>query len=968
MLYPVVHPEGRIEGMVWGATDAVTSATPVAGDPLAGAIVVLVPAADSTDDGEPSLQTNAMNREMNGVPGWLEDMEISRRYRTVTTAADGSYAFEEVPVGNYRLVAKARGYYPQSKQAEVFEDQTTTVNFILDPYQPPAVGSLVGYVTDTETADPIRRAVVTAWPVGVVPLDATPEDSTLCEPDCPHPRPYRTVTDDSGEYAFDRLPVGQYRVTVRARDYQPASAGAEVFEDQVTLLNFALQPEPDTGAVVGFVRETNNAGTIGAPIPNALVTMIPWDLAAAADASTGRRSADSDPAGQIYRTRTNNIGWYEFPELPVGRYLMRVEKEGYITKLRRIRVLGGVTVQANFALKPEGTPPAGIVVGTVYELPEGDDEPAPIPDAYVYMFPWRSHWVPGEEDFASALFFTQTNQDGEYEFDEVPPRSYMILVYAPGYEIDFQKIVVKPDQVTQANFFLEPENASSDGVIYGRVTKSTEAGGEIEPVKKAHIKLYRLPADFVSIPEYAQDLDPKDVPFPVFMDTWTNANGDYRFGSLPAGQYLILAIKDSLGFQGAILYLDEGEKLEKNFHFIVSDPDTKGKVEGRCLETATDGTRGGQGITDVRLTLWTESGVVMAATSDDDGGYRFEDVAAGTYKLVAEKAGYSTQRIRIVVYAGEETRQDVWMEPLAEMVTLFGQVATLVEDGTSSDAIREPVPGAKVILAPEIWPFSVPLPNTTTDEQGNYRISLPAGNYLMKVAKEGFETYREEIVLISGELKKNVLLEAVSADSALIYGKVSAISSEGSVAIPGATIEAIPLFPWLMAFSYPQTVSDASGYYRLEIPIPGEYLVKAEKEGYAPRFEFVTVALGDAIELPLILYPGENEGLGVVVGYVWTSGEDDTATMPVVGAKVGFSSPEIQTFIPMKTRTDSNGWFWYQLIPALDYTMTIQKSGYDTIVKELSIEAGEILMIEEELVASTSNEHPGPGDGRPSDE
>jgi hypothetical protein len=127
ILYPIIHPVGRIEGLVWAATSdlavltSTESPTSVPGEPIGGAVVVLMPApqAEEAQSGQSGQVTDQVRAEVGAGPQWLEDLEISRRYRTVTTAADGSYAFENVPEGHYRLKAKARGYLPQRKSAAV---------------------------------------------------------------------------------------------------------------------------------------------------------------------------------------------------------------------------------------------------------------------------------------------------------------------------------------------------------------------------------------------------------------------------------------------------------------------------------------------------------------------------------------------------------------------------------------------------------------------------------------------------------------------------------------------------------------------------------------------------------------------------------------------------------------------------------------------------------------------------------
>ncbi len=54
-----------------------------------------------------------------------------------TTAGDGTYTLADIPVGSYTVTASATGYVQQFKNADVQENDTTVVDFALDPEPPP---------------------------------------------------------------------------------------------------------------------------------------------------------------------------------------------------------------------------------------------------------------------------------------------------------------------------------------------------------------------------------------------------------------------------------------------------------------------------------------------------------------------------------------------------------------------------------------------------------------------------------------------------------------------------------------------------------------------------------------------------------------------------------------------------------------------------------------------------------------
>ncbi len=955
ILYLIVQPKGRIEGFVWAATSDLAvltsfeSPTSVPGEPIGGAVVVLMPApqAEATQSGQVTDQVRA---EVGDGPQWLEDLEISRRYRMVTTAADGSYAFEDVPEGRYRLMAKARGYLPQRKAAVVLENETTIVNFQLEPVPTPAVGGLVGMVTDAETAEPIRRAVVTTWPMIVTALDDASVGSSEFAV-----HPYRTVTDDQGNYEFKRLPVGPYRVTVRARGYEPAAAQTLIRDQVTTLLDFALEPQPEAGAVVGYVREARNDSPVeGNPIPGALVTLIPWDLTAADDVATGLRNTEQDPAGQIFRTRTNGRGWYEFPEVPAGRYLIRVEKQHYVSALRRVEVPEGATVREDFALRPVGAPPAGTIVGTVYALREGGD-PKPIPGAYVFLFRWRPELNPSQLNRNDAQRFTRTDREGEYQFENVPAGVYLELVYAAGFEIDFRRVEVMEDEITQANFFLNPSDPTQEGKVFGRVTQGGE-GEEPAPVSRVQMILFQISRESVEMPATYIAWMPSQMNKPPFQVVWTNDQGYYEFNSLEGATYLLFALKEGLGLQSAWFYLNEGEQKEVDFHFLNgSDP---GAVEGICYAagTGTDvESESGRYLSGVYITLVGEEGLVFDAVSGWGGRFKIQNVPAGTYEMRGRLEGYQLYEAEVEVKAGETTQVRLAMEPEAtpEQARIYGLVQTLAPAESMSASGRVPVADATVTAIPQFpWPFSVPLPSTVTDENGKYSLELYPGEYIIRVAKTGFQPAEKSVDLEAGEsVRRDFLLESEATGEGVIYGKVyrsNTRSNGATAAIPGATVTAIPQMPWPFSVPMPETVTNEEGRYRLTVSA-GPYVIRVEKEGYQTRWEKVWVNLNQTKEMSFLLSAGSSEGIAVVTGLVWVASEDGADRIPVKNAHVGFTGDHLQTFKAIETWTDEHGRF-LMILPEDTYTIVIEKDGFLSWEDRVEATGGQLSYLEYELI------------------
>ncbi|MEN5074691.1 carboxypeptidase regulatory-like domain-containing protein [Isoptericola cucumis] len=210
---------------------------------------------------------------------------------STTTAADGTYAFEDVPPGDHAVTVVAPDGYtvdgPATRDVTVGTDDVTGVDFALA-----STGAIGGTVTDDE-GNPVPGATVTVeGPDGPVEL----------------------TTDDEGVYFVDDLPAGGYVITLTVPDGYTAEqtertvavtpAGESFLAEDFALV--AEPVEPATHPAGGTVTDTD-----GAPVPGAEVTV-------------------TDAQGEVVAALTTGDDGTWTTDLPAGGYTATVTApDGY---------------------------------------------------------------------------------------------------------------------------------------------------------------------------------------------------------------------------------------------------------------------------------------------------------------------------------------------------------------------------------------------------------------------------------------------------------------------------------------------------------------------------------------------------------------------------------------------------------------------------------------------------------------
>jgi thermitase len=234
--------------------------------------------------------TDAM--DSSAIPG----AQVTDGTRTALTDASGIYTIDDIPPGNYQVVASKEGYETSSLTVNVVSGATATADFSLSELILP--GSVTGLVIDVDDGLPIVGAAVS--------------DGTRT-----------TTTDASGEYIIAGVPAGSYEVIASKSGYESSSLTVDVMSDTVAEVNFSLSELILPGSITGSVTDAVD----GSPISGAVVT-------------DGARTATTDTSGE-----------YTIANVPAGSYEVTAGKEGYESLVSGVTVTSGSTSVKDFSLR-----------------------------------------------------------------------------------------------------------------------------------------------------------------------------------------------------------------------------------------------------------------------------------------------------------------------------------------------------------------------------------------------------------------------------------------------------------------------------------------------------------------------------------------------------------------------------------------------------------------------------------------
>ncbi|MEX2181223.1 MAG: TonB-dependent receptor [Gemmatimonadaceae bacterium] len=155
-----------------------------------------------------------------------------------------------------------------------------------------------------------------------------------------------------------------------------------------------------------------------------------------------------------------------------------------------------------------------------------------------------------------------------------------------------------------------------------------------------------------------------------------------------------------------------------------------GTVTGRVTHAES-----GEGVPGVRIQVLTGATAVAAGQTDDNGGYRIVNVAAGTYSVLASRIGFSARRSDgVTVTAGGTTTVNL---TLTELASVLNQVVTTGTRGAEPEKILDSPNSISMISSERI--AERPAATVTDHLKGQPGLSISNGGIVQaNIVSRGF--------------------------------------------------------------------------------------------------------------------------------------------------------------------------------------------------------------------------------------
>ncbi len=434
------------------------------------------------------------------------------------------------------------------------------------------------YVTTGSTVDTFLQIPAGTHTLRVVAHDTTPAANSI----------YSDVTITVG--ANDVPPVAVLTVepfgggnevmacTATSTDSDGSITGSKVnFGDgTITSGPTALHTYASAGTYQVTATVTDNAGLTSAAFSSVTVGSIGALAGYVTNFRTGAVLAGAKVSLGGATIYADNNGYYSFGNATIGAYVLTASAAGYLPRSYNVNITAGTTANQNISLST-----AGVLKGEIT-----NSSGVGITGATV-----------GIAGGALASSFSVTTGSGSaFNFGWVPVGTYVLTITASGYASHTVSTTINTGMTTTLVVPLSSATASITGQVKSAVDGHALAGATVSNGSAA---------------------------------TTTDNNGNYSFGSLPAGSYTLTASGPGRLPATAIVTATGGSQVIQNFQLS-----TAGVLKG------TVSTSAGAGIGGVKITY---SGGVLKTTNsmvtDANGNYNSGWIPVGTYLVSATRSG-----------------------------------------------------------------------------------------------------------------------------------------------------------------------------------------------------------------------------------------------------------------------------------------------------------------------------------------
>ena len=621
---------------------------------------------------------------------------------------------------------------------------------------------------------------------------------------------------------------GAFRIAHAPRQWRTLSARHQKLVGTVTRPSGPITIVAGPGrSLAGQVTDTKGRRLAGARV--AVFADIPWRLSSV----------------------TDDDGRYQVDGLPPARYVARAFRPGFVVEGIRSHgeqetdLTTDLTASRDFALRPLITARGRVV----------DERGRPVPGARV-AFAGEGPAVYVPEVYRSDHGPAWTAADGTFVARAAPlPKDVedrlgrrQVVVLKPGFAVAR----------------VADEALRSGGAVTVRLKRGVELAGRV--TTEQGLPLAGVRVTLVEAGTLPGGLSPS-------QNAIARAESEGWVVSDEAGRFSV-----------RVQPVDHHVRLQKPGHapLLVESHDPRA---GRALDVVLrTGARvagrvtrpGGKGVRGVAVVLTHDAGDLARTTTRDDGGFDFDDLAPGTYRVRVHDNERGFARTELAVVPGP----DLEIEFAAPGI-LRGRV---VDAQT-----REPVTSFWTAIE---WPRGEKTADGNREKDVRHPdgvftwAEVPAGEVSVMVAADGY--VGREVKLVLATDRPTAELEVALERAVQVRGRVT---SDGTTGIPRAAVLAHTPAGRRVSMAY----TDGQGAYELPGVRPGELWLRVYAEGFVPGVQTVDARAAAVADITL--------ERGLTIEGIVLQGD-----APVENAGVTVDAPGREGR-PPSARTDASGHF-----------------------------------------------------------
>lgn len=307
----------------------------------------------------------------------------------------------------------------------------------------------------------------------------------------------------------------------------------------------------------------------------------------------------------------------------------------------------------------------------------------------------------------------------------------------------------------------------------------------------------------------------------------SNDSGNYKIFNVEPGQYKITAAKESYDTLTADVTVTVGAASVADFILGVYDSlnnQSFGIIAGTITDSQTDIPLSNAAIKTIPPT--------GSVTTNVAGTFTIYNVQPGEYIVQANKVGYDSSQITVMVNKGKTVFADISIEVSdTTVIPSAGTISGYIVDSKTGVNIS----GVQIIVDP-------PVSSVITNAQGFYSIeSVNPGQYTVKASKAGYNETSTQVTVEAGKTTTADLVMFFS--TGLISGTVT--DNTDGQPVQGVNLKTSP--------GTSSIITGSDGKFIFDSIEPGSISLTAEKSGYTKATLTLQVTAGNDTKADIVL-------------------------------------------------------------------------------------------------------------------